>query len=329
MSQIDVCLIAPHRVLVISRFPHTAFHSTHGSLTCPYIGELPNSLHLQLDTTKNWRWNSKFMLMTHILRWWWKRHTIELNCISRISICLLPTNSLFEFFQVDVTVSVFVKFHHKMAEEHCVQLQSEPIQSSLELTSAQHSVTILIKCCKRITSIHTTRLEKSCDPTHCNAVLQHVVLILYGEDLLQRRCIRISLLSSTVGPDFHEEFGSFIGLLLLQSSEQNINLLRCKVDSTIDEAIARLSCSVLVRLCILEAYCRVKHCSLRTQSDNCISPRKERSLVLSVDGKPHALSLCQRQCNVVPSCLNFGLDLSAQHLLQLVERYSSIRIKIR
>mmetsp|Transcript_12391 Transcript_12391/g.20420 ORF Transcript_12391/g.20420 Transcript_12391/m.20420 type:complete len:302 (+) Transcript_12391:289-1194(+) len=267
--------------------------------------------------------------MTHFLWWWWKRHTVKLNSISRISISLLPTHSLFEFVQVDVTVSVFIEFHHEMAEQHCVQLQSKPVQSSLEFTSAQHSVTILIKCRKCITSIHATRFKKSCDPTNCDAVLQHIVLILHAEDLLQRRCIRISLLSSSIGPDFHEEFGPFIGLLLLQSSKQNINLLGCEVDSTINEAIARLSCCMLVCLSILKAYCRVKHCSLCTQRNNCIRPWKERSLVLSMDGKPHALSFCQRQRDVVTSCLNFSLNLSAQLLLQLVERNSSIRIKIR
>mmetsp|Transcript_18325 Transcript_18325/g.36690 ORF Transcript_18325/g.36690 Transcript_18325/m.36690 type:complete len:301 (+) Transcript_18325:791-1693(+) len=267
--------------------------------------------------------------MTHFPWWWWKRHTVELNSISRISICLLPTNSLFEFFQVDKTIFVFVKFHHEMAEQHHVQFQSKPIQSGLELTSTQHSVTILIKCRKRITGIHSTRLKKSRDPTHSDAVLQHIVLVLLREDLLQRSCIRISLLSSSVGPDFHEEFGPFIRLLLLQSSKQHIDFLRCKVDSTIDEAIARLSCCVLVCLSILEAYCRVKHCSLRTQRDNRICPRKERSLVLSMDRKSHALSFCQRQRNVVTSCLHLVLNLSAKHLLQLVERDSSIWIKIR
>src|SRR5210317_2141397 len=135
--------------------------------------------------------------MTYFLRRWWKRHAIVLNNISCISVCLLPSHSLFEFLQIDVSIFVFIKFHHKMAEQHRIHLQSKPVQSSLELTSTQHSITILIERCECITSIHSTRLEKCRDSTHCDAILQNVVLVLHGEDLLQRRCIRISLLPST------------------------------------------------------------------------------------------------------------------------------------
>mmetsp|Transcript_2372 Transcript_2372/g.3476 ORF Transcript_2372/g.3476 Transcript_2372/m.3476 type:complete len:218 (+) Transcript_2372:533-1186(+) len=153
-------------------FPDAGFLTTHTALASPDLCEFGQLLGLNLDSSKHTFWNLDVSFLIALSWDWSHKWSTSIKCPDNSIFVVFPaTNSLLEFIEIDVSIFVLIQLLHEINKQRIVQFQSQPVETVTKILNSQHTVSVMVKRSKGVTSIHAPGFEQCRDATNSDTVL--------------------------------------------------------------------------------------------------------------------------------------------------------------